>query len=85
MSILTIINKEIEQTTPVCHTYSITVVGNSGDDVTIYYTDCEGVVRETTSYAPGGTLGVFITARVCARVGTATSNRGELTDEGPCN
>ena len=70
---------------PVCHVYSVTVNGNSGDDVTIYYTDCEGVVRETTSYASGGTLNVPITASACARVGTATSSRGVLTDEGPCN
>ena len=85
MSTLPIINTEIEQTTPVCHAYSVTVNGNSGDDVTIYYTDCEGVVRETTSYASGGTLNVPITASACARVGTATSSRGVLTDEGPCN
>ena len=70
---------------PVCHVYSVTVNGNSGDDVTIYYTDCEGVARETTSYAPGGTLNVPITASVCARVSTATSSRGELIGEGPCN
>ena len=31
MSTLTIINTEIGQTTPVCHAYSVTVNGNSGD------------------------------------------------------
>ena len=83
MSTLTINNTE--KTVPVCHAYSVMVYGNSGDEVTIYYTDCEGVVRETTSRAQGGTLSVPITASVCARVGTATSSSGELTDEGPCN
>lgn len=57
-----------------CVCYHAWRYGNSGDDVTIWYTDCDGVEQSVSSYASGGTLNVYIEVYANAQEGSATSN-----------
>jgi hypothetical protein len=67
-----------------CHRYYISTVGGSGDDLTVTWTDCNGVERTDTQYsnAPGTTLSLTI----CAREGQFSHNsRNDARDEGLCS
>ena len=57
-----------------CVCYHAWKYGNSGDDVTIWYTDCDGVEQVATVYASGGNLNEYIEVYVHAQDGSATSN-----------
>ena len=57
-----------------CVCYHAWKYGNSGDDVTVWYTDCDGVEQTVSSYASGGTLNVYIEVYANAQEGSATSN-----------
>ncbi|MEN5133244.1 hypothetical protein [Elizabethkingia anophelis] len=67
-----------------CHRYYISTVGGSGDDLTVTWTDCNGVEHTDTQYsnAPGTTLSLTI----CAREGQFSHNsRNDARDEGVCS
>ena len=57
-----------------CVCYRAWKYGNSGDDVTIWYTDCNGVEQSVSSYASGGTLNVYIEVSANAQEGSATTD-----------
>ena len=56
-----------------CVCYHAWKYGNSGDDVTIWYTDCDGVEQEETVYTAGG-LSTYLEVYVHAQEGSATTN-----------
>lgn len=59
--------------------------GNSGDDITMYYFDQNGVEQEVTQYAGGGTMNVLLEVFACAITGSATCNgNGTIEEQGPC-
>ena len=66
-----------------CNTYYIYTTGNSGDDLTVAYTDCEGNFKTDTVIAPGGTVNYTLEMRVCASE-ILDPGRGIVTQEGVC-
>lgn len=66
-----------------CNIYYIYTTGNSGDDLTVAYTDCEGNFKTDTVIAPGGTINYTLDMRVCASE-ILDPGRGIVTQEGPC-
>ena len=65
-----------------CLKYEASKFGGSGDDLTVDYTDCNGIHQTLIQYASG--VGQFLTiGPFCAKQGTVTTN-GALTNVGPC-
>ena len=67
-----------------CVNYYAWTYGNSGDDITAYYQDCNGQWQTASNYAPGGTQNVYIDISFCAVEGTVSLSNGMLEEQGPC-
>lgn len=67
-----------------CITYYAQAWGNSGDDLTVRYTDCNGQYKEESVIAPGGTINYDLNLTFCAKAGTVDITRGILTEQGLC-
>ena len=68
----------------ICHEYHASAYGNSGDDLTAWFTDCNGEEQTLTVYAPGGSIGFSLELTFCAKIGSVSINRGELEELGTC-
>lgn len=67
-----------------CFEYIATLTGaNSGDDLTIWYRDCDGVEQTQTVYTAGFNETLTLTA--CALEGTVTISRGDLVQGELCS
>lgn len=65
-----------------CRSYRATSIGNSGDDLTAIFMDCEGAMKSLSTYATSSNQ--FLELSFCANAGTVSLNRGALEDLGPC-
>lgn len=65
-----------------CRSYKVSDYVNQGDDITAWYTDCNGIEREMMDYstAPNQLLELYF----CANKDSVTVNRGTITNLGPC-
>ena len=70
-----------------CYEYTATLMGaNSGDDLTIYYRDCDGEEQTESIYAAGGTMNVTLSLTRCALDGTMSIlSRGDLVKGDECS
>lgn len=66
-----------------CYSYKATLTqAGSGDDLTIFYTDCDGVEQTESRY---GSFNSTLEIVVCALEGTVSINRGDLVQEATCS